>query len=143
MPPPTASLAFTASLPREVDGPDPDFLSDVVSGLGRRRKDIPSRWFYDARGSQIFQRIMALDAYYPTRIPLHHRSDFLGEGDPFGDLAAGSFILGFVPHTEFGFVTQRTFRGPNGQGFLQTTVRLTAPPRARRRRCRIARRRHC
>jgi hypothetical protein len=42
-----------------------------------------------------------------------------------GDLAAGSFILGTVPHTEFGFVTQRTFRGPNGQGFLQTTVRLT------------------
>jgi hypothetical protein len=42
-----------------------------------------------------------------------------------GDLAAGSFILGFVPHTDFGFVTTRTFRGPNGQGFLQTTRTLT------------------
>jgi hypothetical protein len=42
-----------------------------------------------------------------------------------GDLSAGSFILGFVPHTDFGFVTTRTFRGPNGQGFLQTTRTLT------------------
>lgn len=28
-------------------------------------------------------------AYYPTDIPLHHRSAWLGDGDPFGDLVAG------------------------------------------------------
>jgi len=27
-------------------------------------------------------------AYYPTKIPFHHRSQFLGEMDPFGDLVA-------------------------------------------------------
>lgn len=28
-------------------------------------------------------------AYYPTQIPFHHRSAWMGEGDPFGDLLAG------------------------------------------------------
>src|SRR5213593_4025295 len=28
-------------------------------------------------------------AYYPTRIPLHHRSAWMGDGDPFGDLLDG------------------------------------------------------
>ncbi len=28
-------------------------------------------------------------AYYPTDIPLHHRSARLGDSDPFGDLVAG------------------------------------------------------
>jgi dimethylhistidine N-methyltransferase len=52
----------------KADGPDPRFLRDVVTGLALPRKAIPSRWFYDARGSAIFQEIMALDAYYPTRV---------------------------------------------------------------------------
>jgi hypothetical protein len=28
-------------------------------------------------------------AYYPTRVPLHYRSKWMGDGDPFGDLVAG------------------------------------------------------
>jgi hypothetical protein len=28
-------------------------------------------------------------AYYPTKVPLHHRSAWLGESDPFGVLVAG------------------------------------------------------
>src|SRR5437667_575605 len=28
-------------------------------------------------------------AYYPTEVPLHHRSDSLGTGDPFGELVTG------------------------------------------------------
>jgi L-histidine Nalpha-methyltransferase len=47
---------------------DPTFLRDVVRGLGRARKAIPSRWLYDTRGSELFREIMALDAYYPTRV---------------------------------------------------------------------------
>lgn len=42
-----------------------------------------------------------------------------------GDLGAGSFIAGWVPTTNYGYTTQRTFRGPNGQGFLATTQQLT------------------
>jgi hypothetical protein len=33
-------------------------------------------------------------AYYPTEIPLHHRSAWLGTSDPFGTLAAGCRALG-------------------------------------------------
>jgi hypothetical protein len=35
-------------------------------------------------------------AYYPTAIPLHHRSAWMGDGDPFGDLLAGCRALGMV-----------------------------------------------
>jgi hypothetical protein len=35
-------------------------------------------------------------AYYPTKIPLHHRSQWLGDADPFGDLVAGCRKLGMV-----------------------------------------------
>jgi len=35
-------------------------------------------------------------AYYPTRIPLHHRSAWLGDSDPFGELVAGCRKLGMV-----------------------------------------------
>jgi type 1 glutamine amidotransferase len=33
-------------------------------------------------------------AFYPTKVPLHYRSKFLGSGDAFGDLAAGCRKLG-------------------------------------------------
>src|SRR6476661_435017 len=33
-------------------------------------------------------------AYYPTEVPLHHRSAFLGESDPFGTLVAGCRAMG-------------------------------------------------
>ena len=33
-------------------------------------------------------------AYYPTKVPLHYRSKFLGERDPFGELVAGCRKLG-------------------------------------------------
>jgi dimethylhistidine N-methyltransferase len=64
----TTQLAFT---PRDEGEPARvplPFLRDVLDGLGRARKAIPSRWLYDARGSALFQEIMALDAYYPTRV---------------------------------------------------------------------------
>jgi len=35
-------------------------------------------------------------AYYPTQIPLHHRSAWMGDGDPFGDLVRGCRAMGMV-----------------------------------------------
>jgi L-histidine Nalpha-methyltransferase len=40
---------------------------DVRSGLSATRKWLPPKWFYDARGSQLFERITTLPEYYPTR----------------------------------------------------------------------------
>ncbi|MEP9401724.1 L-histidine N(alpha)-methyltransferase [Sphingomonas silueang] len=46
---------------------DPAFRADVLSGLSLRQKAIPARWFYDRRGSELFEDITALPEYYPTR----------------------------------------------------------------------------
>lgn len=41
--------------------------SDVVSGLTASPKYLPPKWFYDARGSELFEQITALPEYFPTR----------------------------------------------------------------------------
>lgn len=43
------------------------FLEDVVQGLSGDRKSIPCKYFYDERGSLLFDDICELDEYYPTR----------------------------------------------------------------------------
>jgi dimethylhistidine N-methyltransferase len=47
--------------------PDPAFLADVLTGFSARQKSVPARWFYDHRGSQLFEAITRLPEYYPTR----------------------------------------------------------------------------
>lgn len=62
-------------------GIDP-FLQDVLTGLARDQKSIPSRWLYDARGSRLFDDITELDEYYPTRTELtilHEQADAMAE----------------------------------------------------------------
>jgi L-histidine N-alpha-methyltransferase len=44
-----------------------EFLADVVNGLTMRPRQIPPRWFYDHRGSELFEAITDLPEYYPTR----------------------------------------------------------------------------
>ena len=40
---------------------------DVRDGLTRDLKELPPKYFYDARGSELFDRITTLPEYYPTR----------------------------------------------------------------------------
>jgi L-histidine N-alpha-methyltransferase len=40
---------------------------DVRTGLTGRPKWLPPKWFYDARGSELFEQITRLPEYYPTR----------------------------------------------------------------------------
>ena len=40
---------------------------DVLTGLGAEPKWLPPKWFYDARGSELFEQITRLEEYYPTR----------------------------------------------------------------------------
>lgn len=44
-----------------------DFAAEVLAGLRRRPRYIPPKFFYDARGSQLFDQITALPEYYLTR----------------------------------------------------------------------------
>ena len=46
---------------------DPDLAAHVLEGLARPQKALPSRFFYDARGSALFEQITTLDEYYLTR----------------------------------------------------------------------------
>ncbi|MGK5173769.1 L-histidine N(alpha)-methyltransferase [Geodermatophilus sp. CPCC 205761] len=41
--------------------------ADALAGLTARPKSLPPRWFYDARGSELFDEITRLPEYYPTR----------------------------------------------------------------------------
>ena len=42
-------------------------LHDVRAGLTAEPKTLPPKYFYDARGSELFEQITALPEYYPTR----------------------------------------------------------------------------
>ena len=42
--------------------------TDVRVGLAQSPKSLPPKWFYDERGSQLFDEITRLDEYYVTRV---------------------------------------------------------------------------
>lgn len=61
----TGCFELTRRLP---DGYFTDALhTDVLKGLTGRPKTLPPKWFYDARGSELFEEITQLPEYYPTR----------------------------------------------------------------------------
>jgi L-histidine N-alpha-methyltransferase len=41
--------------------------ADALAGLTATPRELPPRWFYDERGSELFDRITRLPEYYPTR----------------------------------------------------------------------------
>jgi L-histidine N-alpha-methyltransferase len=41
--------------------------ADVAAGLASVPKELPPKWFYDDRGSELFEAITELAEYYPTR----------------------------------------------------------------------------
>lgn len=46
---------------------NPLLLASAVTTLSRPQKALESKWFYDARGSKLFEAITRLPEYYPTR----------------------------------------------------------------------------
>ena len=76
-----------------------DILTEVIEGLNKFPKQLPSKLFYDEKGSQLFDEICELDEYYPTRIELKIMEDnieemsaLLGEGTLLVELGSGSSI---------------------------------------------------
>jgi dimethylhistidine N-methyltransferase len=48
--------------------PEPESFRDcVIAGLSQRQKEIPCRFLYDERGSELFEAICETPEYYPTR----------------------------------------------------------------------------
>lgn len=63
------TLAPMIDLSRKEDGSNDTaaFARDVAEGLSQKQKNLPSRYFYDGKGSKLFQQIMDLPEYYLTR----------------------------------------------------------------------------
>ena len=81
------------------DGVDENFRRDVLAGLAQSQKAIPARWFYDERGSQLFEQITQLPEYYPTRtetaILADNGADFaqhIGPGRAVVEFGSGSSV---------------------------------------------------
>ncbi|MCP9211021.1 L-histidine N(alpha)-methyltransferase [Streptomyces sp. NEAU-Y11] len=58
---------FTMTRTLPVDTTTAALREDVTDGLTRTPKRLPPKWFYDARGSELFEEITRLPEYYPTR----------------------------------------------------------------------------
>ena len=74
-------------------------LDDVLHGLAAPQKNIPSLYFYDQRGSELFEAITALPEYYPTRTEIAileaHGAEMaaaLGPGVRLIELGSGSAV---------------------------------------------------
>lgn len=76
-----------------------DFLTCVLDGLGRAEKSLPCKFFYDAAGSRLFDRICELPEYYPTRTELaimraygDEMAETIGEGCAIIEFGSGSSL---------------------------------------------------
>jgi L-histidine N-alpha-methyltransferase len=63
--PATDRITIEVNLPP--GGPLSGMAADVRAGLTRPFKELSPRYFYDERGSELFERITELEEYYPTR----------------------------------------------------------------------------
>lgn len=55
------------------------FRAEVMQGLQKARKELPSKYFYDEVGSRLFDQICELDEYYPTRTEFSIMQKHAGE----------------------------------------------------------------
>ncbi|MEU8649844.1 L-histidine N(alpha)-methyltransferase [Streptomyces sp. NPDC048737] len=68
---------ITRTLPEDATGAA--LRADVLQGLTATPKTLPPKWFYDADGSELFERITELPEYYPTRAEREILVDRAGE----------------------------------------------------------------
>ena len=67
---PTASSARAAVRLLDLHPPEGDFRAEVLEGLRADEKQLSAKYFYDERGSHLFDAITRLPEYYPTRTEL-------------------------------------------------------------------------
>jgi dimethylhistidine N-methyltransferase len=70
-----------------------EFESRVIEGLSRPRKSIPCRFFYDERGSRLFEQITLLPEYYLTRTETQILETYAAEITR--DVPAGAVLIEF------------------------------------------------
>lgn len=70
-----------------------EFAADVAAGLSQPNKTLPSKYFYDQRGSQLFDQICELPEYYPTRTELGIMQRYAAEMGR--QIGAGAMVIEF------------------------------------------------
>jgi len=56
--------------PHRLDDATSVFAGDVIGNLSKFPKKLSPKYFYDAKGSELFEQITVLPEYYPTRTEL-------------------------------------------------------------------------
>jgi dimethylhistidine N-methyltransferase len=76
-----------------------EFAYSVIEGLSKARKVLPCRYFYDARGSELFEEITRQPEYYPTRTEARILEDnadeiveIIGDGELLVEFGSGSSL---------------------------------------------------
>jgi len=76
-----------------------DFESAVLTGLSQPNKELPCKFFYDERGSRLFDAICELDEYYPTRTEVavleanrHRIAELIGGSCQLVEFGSGSSV---------------------------------------------------
>ncbi len=64
------SVAHSLQQLQDLEPTVEEFRDSVLAGLGSTPKTLPCKFFYDAEGSRLFDRICELPEYYPTRTEL-------------------------------------------------------------------------
>ena len=86
----TDSVCTSVKPAREV----PDIAEDVRAGLLSLPRSLPPKYFYDERGSQLFEQICATPEYYPTRteekLLTHYSEDIITQVRPAEIMELGS-----------------------------------------------------
>lgn len=74
-------------------------LDEIIIGLCKPQKSLPSKLFYDERGSQLFDEICELEEYYPTRTEIKIMRDnieeiasYIGDDCLLVELGSGSSV---------------------------------------------------
>ena len=89
-----AATEVTVDVHLPPGGPLSGMAADVRAGLTKPFKELSPRYFYDERGSQLFEDITALPEYYPTRCErsiLESESDAICEAAICGSSASCRF----------------------------------------------------
>ncbi len=93
----------------QVKASEQSMLDEVLDGLQKSPKQLPAKYFYDERGSELFEQITYLDEYYPTRTErlilqqnINEIADVVGPGAMLIELGSGSssktrFLLEKLP----------------------------------------------
>ncbi len=89
-------MAYTIDVHLSPDEVRNQMRADALAGLQGTEKSIPPLWFYDERGSRLFEVITQLPEYYPTRaersLLVRHAASIaaLSKADTLVELGAGA-----------------------------------------------------